>query len=81
MNYCRLWLSLLNADVDAIKMYADKMGTGDLYHLFACMVTSRSWKAVENGIDKTTITQDEVRVISELDRLPVLRTTSKPIQN
>ncbi|KAI0210514.1 AarF domain-containing protein kinase 1 [Lamellibrachia satsuma] len=65
MNYCHLWLSLLKADVDAIRMYADKMGTGDLYHLFACMVTSRSWKAVEKGIDKTSITEEEETAIQE----------------
>ncbi|MFH4981846.1 hypothetical protein AB6A40_008555 [Gnathostoma spinigerum] len=35
------------------------MGVGDLYGLFACMVTSRSWKSVTEGVAKTTSNDNE----------------------
>lgn len=35
------------------------MGVGELYGLFACMVTSRSWDAISHGIDKSAATYEE----------------------
>uniref|UniRef100_A0A914XMU8 Protein kinase domain-containing protein n=1 Tax=Plectus sambesii TaxID=2011161 RepID=A0A914XMU8_9BILA len=59
LNYANLWLALLKPDQDAIKYWSKKMGVGDLYGLFACMVTARSWKSVTSGISKNVITADE----------------------
>lgn len=39
---------------------AQSLGVGELYGLFACMVTNRSWDAIGQGIDRTATTADEV---------------------
>jgi len=52
LNYSQFWLSILNANQDGIKEYADKLGVGQLYGLFACMVAGRSWTSITKGIDK-----------------------------
>lgn len=59
VNYCKLWVSLIKADLEGIKKYATAMNAGDLHGLFACMVTARSWKAITAGIDKQEITAEE----------------------
>ena len=40
-DYSDFWLAIINRDVDKIKAAADKLGVGELYGLFACMVTAR----------------------------------------
>ena len=61
MQYSNFWLSLLSADLDGIKYWSKQMNVGDLYGLFACMVTKRSWKSVAGGtITKTHATEGEV---------------------
>ncbi|XP_064602704.1 aarF domain-containing protein kinase 1-like [Liolophura sinensis] len=50
VNYSKLWMSLINADQKGIKHYSSLMNAGDLYPLFACMLTARSWTAVSSGI-------------------------------
>uniref|UniRef100_A0A915CK93 Protein kinase domain-containing protein n=2 Tax=Parascaris univalens TaxID=6257 RepID=A0A915CK93_PARUN len=52
LKYAQLWLALLKPDQNEIKRIADEMGVGELYGLFACMVTNRSWKAVTGGVNK-----------------------------
>ena len=42
-DYSDFWLAIINRDVDQIKAAADKLGVGELYGLFACMVTARCW--------------------------------------
>ncbi len=51
-QYSQFWLSILNADKDGIMESADKLGVGQLYGLFACMVTGRSWSSILKGIDR-----------------------------
>ena len=63
MNYSQFWLSILNANQEGIKEYADKLGVGQLYGLFACMVAGRSWSSITKGIDKSEKTKAEVRNI------------------
>merc|ERR1712029_221335 len=38
---------------------ADKLGVGDLYGLFACMVTARSWSSIQKGLDVAPKTKSE----------------------
>ena len=52
VDYANFWLSILRADTDGIKTYADKLGVGQLYGLFACMVAGRSWNSIQKGIDR-----------------------------
>ena len=39
---------------------ADRLGVGELYGLFACMVTGRSWNSIRKGIDKSEKNAAEV---------------------
>ncbi|XP_039597305.1 aarF domain-containing protein kinase 1 isoform X2 [Polypterus senegalus] len=59
LHYSRLWLSLIRADMKGVEKYSRLLGAGDLYPLFACMLTARSWTAVNSGIDQTPVTQKE----------------------
>jgi len=63
-NYSNLWLNILASNVNGIKKYGEALGVGNLYGLFACMVTARSWESISSpgGITKKTVTKDEVRV-------------------
>ena len=40
-NYAEFWQAIINRDVEQIKTTADTLGVGELYGLFACMVTAR----------------------------------------
>ena len=49
---------------------ADRLGVGELYGLFACMVTGRSWNSIRKGIDKSE--KNAAEVIFLLYNLPNL---------
>ncbi|XP_063146249.1 aarF domain-containing protein kinase 1 isoform X1 [Candoia aspera] len=59
LDYCRLWQALIKADMKKIKKYSQRLGAGDLYPLFACMLTARSWESVNRGIDRLPVTTKE----------------------
>ena len=59
VNYCKLWMSMIKADLEGIKKYATAMNAGDMYGLFACMLTGRSWKVISSGIDKQGYSKSE----------------------
>lgn len=61
-EYAKLWLSIINRDKVAMKEHCTKLGVGDMYGLFACMVSGRSWDAIESGIEKTKFTEGEKEV-------------------
>ena len=65
LNYAQFWLSILQADLDGIKRYADVLGVGQLYGLFACMVSGRSWGSIQKGIDKAEKNAAESKEIKE----------------
>ncbi len=50
----------MRADVEAIKEYSEVFGVGDMYGLFACIISARSWDVVTSGIDKVSFTKQEV---------------------
>ncbi|XP_031564209.1 aarF domain-containing protein kinase 1-like [Actinia tenebrosa] len=62
VKYCKLWQCLIASDVEGIKQYSNEMGVGDLYGLFACVLTSRAWSVVTSGIDAGPMTEEEVSV-------------------
>lgn len=43
-----------------VKKYSQRLGAGDLYPLFTCMLTARSWDSVNRGIGQTPVTATEV---------------------
>nr|XP_042714492.1 aarF domain-containing protein kinase 1 isoform X2 [Chrysemys picta bellii] len=59
LDYCRLWQSLIKADMKRVQKYSRRLGAGDLYPLFACMLTARSWDSVNRGIDRSPVTANE----------------------
>ncbi|XP_075700605.1 aarF domain-containing protein kinase 1 isoform X2 [Rhinoderma darwinii] len=63
LNYCHLWQALIAADMDGVRRYSQRLGAGDLYPLFACMLTARSWNSVNRGIDRGSVSAEEVQEI------------------
>ncbi|XP_017332116.1 aarF domain-containing protein kinase 1 isoform X1 [Ictalurus punctatus] len=59
LNYCRLWQCLIKGDMKGIERYSRRLGAGDLYPLFACVLTGRSWSSVSTGISQTPVTNAE----------------------
>ncbi|XP_051873635.1 aarF domain-containing protein kinase 1 [Pristis pectinata] len=59
LNYCRLWHSLIKTDMKGTEMYSRRLGAGDLYPLFACMITARSWASITKGIDQIPVSKNE----------------------
>lgn len=65
MNYCNMWMALLHADVKGVERWGRELGVGDLYGLLACMMTARSWKAVQKGIEVQKPTAEEKQEIRD----------------
>ncbi|XP_076979324.1 aarF domain-containing protein kinase 1 isoform X3 [Tamandua tetradactyla] len=65
LDYCHLWQSLIWTDMKRVKKYSQRLGAGDLYPLFACMLTARSWNSVNRGIDRVPVTATENLEIRE----------------
>ncbi|XP_045307657.1 aarF domain-containing protein kinase 1 isoform X4 [Leopardus geoffroyi] len=59
LDYCHLWQSLIWTDMERVKKYSQRLGAGDLYPLFACMLTARSWDSVNRGISQAPVTATE----------------------
>nr|XP_054597960.1 aarF domain-containing protein kinase 1 isoform X1 [Nothobranchius furzeri] len=59
MDYCHLWMSLIHGDMSGVERYSRRLGAGDLFPLFACVLTARSWNAVNTGISSAPVTQAE----------------------
>ncbi|XP_049626352.1 aarF domain-containing protein kinase 1 [Suncus etruscus] len=59
LNYCRLWQALIWRDMQGVKEYGQRLGAGQLYPLFACMLTARSWNSVTQGISQAPVTASE----------------------
>ncbi|XP_059817610.1 aarF domain-containing protein kinase 1 isoform X5 [Hypanus sabinus] len=59
LDYCRLWRSLIKTDMKGIETYSRQLGAGDLYPLFACMITARSWASISKGIDQVPVSENE----------------------
>ncbi|XP_061700892.1 aarF domain-containing protein kinase 1 isoform X3 [Syngnathoides biaculeatus] len=59
INYCQLWQALIQQDMSGVECYSRKLGAGDLYPLFACVLTARSWAAVNSGISSVPVTLSE----------------------
>lgn len=63
-EYSKLWLSILSVDRSAMRYHSNNLGVeGDLYGLFACMITGRPWESVIKGIDRTAQTDDEKELL------------------
>ncbi|XP_060243915.1 aarF domain-containing protein kinase 1 isoform X4 [Meriones unguiculatus] len=59
LDYCHLWQSLIWTDMERVKLYSQRLGAAELYPLFACMLTARSWDSVKRGIGQAPVTATE----------------------
>lgn len=50
LNYAKMWRAIIFADEAGIRKYTAKLGAGDMYKLWASMLTTKSWDKV---IDET----------------------------
>jgi len=64
-TYANFWLSILNADPPSIQKWSEKLNVGQLYVLFSCIITGRTWSSLTVGIDKTDLTSDEQLAIKQ----------------
>ena len=55
-----MWQSLINSDLEGIKLSSEALGVKEMYGLLACILTARSWDVVTTGLDQGPITDDEV---------------------
>lgn len=63
-EYSKLWLSILSIDRSAMRYHANNLGVeGDLYGLFACMITGRPWESVIRGIDRVSQSDEEKELL------------------
>ena len=60
MTYCRLWQSLIERDLPAIKRHCEELNAGQLHRLLASMVCARAWDNIATGIDQAPRSQNEV---------------------
>lgn len=62
-EYSKLWMSILRVDRVGMKRHCNNLGIrGELYGLFACMVTGRPWESVMAGLSSSNTDVDkEVR--------------------
>uniref|UniRef100_A0A3Q3X711 AarF domain-containing protein kinase 1 n=1 Tax=Mola mola TaxID=94237 RepID=A0A3Q3X711_MOLML len=59
LDYCRLWQALIKGDMPRVERYSRRLGAGDLYPLFACVLTARSWTSINSGISSVPVTHSE----------------------
>ncbi|CAO2587047.1 AarF domain-containing protein kinase 1 [Lemmus lemmus] len=59
LDYCHLWQSLIWTDMERVKQYSQRLGAAELYPLFTCMLTARSWDSVKRGIGQAPVTANE----------------------
>ncbi|KAF4518492.1 hypothetical protein B566_EDAN006497 [Ephemera danica] len=64
-KYAQFWLSVLNSDMTAMKRIAMELGVGDLFWLFSCMVTGRTWEAISGGITRSRPNANEKNLFQE----------------
>lgn len=51
LDYCNLWMSLINGDNEGLKKYSTRLGVAGMYPLLACVLTGRSWNSLKSGLN------------------------------
>lgn len=64
-TYAEFWQAIIKRDVEAIRSAATTLGVGELYGLFACMVTARSWNAIQRGMEVSQRNSSEADEIKQ----------------
>lgn len=80
-EYSKLWLSILSVDRTAMRYHSNNLGVeGDLYGLFACMLTGRPWDSVLKGVGNVEQTEDEKELLQNNTSL-VINHIAEILQN
>ncbi len=58
-NYAAIWMCILDKDIKRLEQLTRHFNVGSYFGLFACIVTGRSWDAINKGIDKVKFSSDE----------------------
>lgn len=65
LSYARLWKSVIEGDIEAIKKTCKDIGAGDAYRLFSSVLTHRTWSSVSVRSISTQTTLEEIQLIKE----------------
>lgn len=68
LTYARLWMSVIEGNVEKIQHYCREIGAGDAYRLFSSVLTHRTWSSVSDRAISTQTTLEEIQLIK--DRAP-----------
>lgn len=80
-EYSKLWLSILNVDRDGMRQHCLNLGVKrELYPLFACMLTGRTWETVVAGVQRQRHTSGEKDLLQSTTSL-VLPHISEILEN
>ena len=66
-NYAKLWLAVLDADEERMRVYAEKTAgiTKDQFPLFASAITGRDYRVVTSDVTRTPRSDEEKQAISD----------------
>ena len=65
LTYARLWKSVIEGNVEAIKQSCIDIGAGDAYRLFSSVLTHRTWSSVSVRTISSQTTLEEIQLIKE----------------
>ena len=65
ISYARLWKSVIDGDIEAIKRNCKDIGAGDAYRLFSSVLTHRTWSSVSVRSISSQTTLEEIQLIKE----------------
>jgi len=64
-EYSQLWMSILDQDKVGMQRHCEALGVGPLYDLFSCMVSGRTWDAINCGV---VVTRRDAKEIETFER-------------
>ena len=59
-DYAHLWLSIINSDIEKLKEDTRRFDSDVYYGLLACVISGRSWSAIQKGVNMVKYTNFEV---------------------
>lgn len=65
LDYAHLWIAMLSGDEEKIKYYSRKLGGGDAYIVFSCILTARSWESIQSARLNTARSSSETAHIQQ----------------
>ncbi|XP_054153228.1 aarF domain-containing protein kinase 1-like [Oppia nitens] len=65
-EYSRMWLAVINSDVNEMKVWGEALGVGKLFPLLACIMTAKPWNVIQRGLDKTVDKETQKKESREL---------------